>query len=474
MSANGVGASMSLQGSPLPRASDRHGFAPDGRAGDRPAEFAQRRPAAIHDAPYHPDQAPPLRREAPPQRPRAAPRDYTIGHGGRQVRVGPVAFWICVGTLVIMAGWSAVTGTYFAFHDDVLARLIARQAAMQFAYEDRIAEMRAQVDRVTSRQLLDQEQFESRLDQLSKRQTAIEARASSLGAITDQNVTGSIKAPTRSIAPGGGPLKPSPMNGTSMFSGPLEREATLIPRSAPRMTINGVAGTLTRLEASLGRVEAGQNASLNALESTYEGKLSRMRSALAEVGLSASARAASDSATGGPFVPYRLPANAGAFERQVHRIAIARAQADRLTRLMTAVPLRQPVTGELEQSSGFGVRIDPFVGRPAMHTGVDFRGEPGEPVHATASGTVTSAGWSGGYGRMIEIDHGNGLATRYGHLSEIEVHPGETIRIGQVIGRVGSTGRSTGPHLHYETRVHGEAVDPDKFLRAGMHMGFIQ
>jgi murein DD-endopeptidase MepM/ murein hydrolase activator NlpD len=102
-----------------------------------------------------------------------------------------------------------------------------------------------------------------------------------------------------------------------------------------------------------------------------------------------------------------------------------------------------------------------------MHTGIDFRGEYGEPIHATASGTVTSAGWSGGYGQMVEIDHGNGFATRYGHLSEIDVKVGQSIRIGQVVGRLGSTGRSTGPHLHYETRVDGEAVNPEKFLKAG-------
>jgi len=94
---------------------------------------------------------------------------YTLTHGGRQVRVGPVAFWIVVGTLVIMAVWSIGTGTYFAFREDVLTRLIGRQADMQFAYEDRISELRAQVDRITSRQLLDQEQFEQKLNALLKR-----------------------------------------------------------------------------------------------------------------------------------------------------------------------------------------------------------------------------------------------------------------------------------------------------------------
>ena len=103
-----------------------------------------------------------------------------------------------------------------------------------------------------------------------------------------------------------------------------------------------------------------------------------------------------------------------------------------------------------------------------MHTGIDLRGETGEPVHATAAGKVTIAGREGGYGNMVEIDHGNGLATRYGHLSEIDVKVGQTVRIGEVIGKIGSTGRSTGPHLHYETRINGEAVDPQKFLRAGL------
>ena len=80
---------------------------------------------------------------------------------------------------------------------------------------------------------------------------------------------------------------------------------------------------------------------------------------------------------------------------------------------------------------------------------------------------MTAAGWSGGYGRVVDIDHGNGLSTRYGHLSSIDVRVGQSIRIGQVVGRIGSTGRSTGPHLHYETRVDGEAVDPQRFLKAG-------
>ena len=103
----------------------------------------------------------------------------------------------------------------------------------------------------------------------------------------------------------------------------------------------------------------------------------------------------------------------------------------------------------------------------AFHAGIDFERDAGESVRATAGGRVTNAGWSGGYGEMVEIDHGGGLATRYGHLSAVLVRVGDEVKIGSLLGLAGSTGRSTGPHLHYETRVNGEAVDPMRFLNAG-------
>src|ERR1700742_316232 len=126
---------------------------------------------------------------------------YTIVPAGKQVRFGPVVFWIVVGTVTVLGLWSAATATYFAFRDDVLTRLIARQAEMQYAYEDRIAELRAKVDRTTSRQMLDQEQFDQKLEQVMRRQTTLESRATALGAMPD--VTGSIRpaAPAHGTAP---------------------------------------------------------------------------------------------------------------------------------------------------------------------------------------------------------------------------------------------------------------------------------
>ena len=423
------------------------------------------------------------RRPAPKQTtPAASKSDYTIAHAGKQVRIGPVLFWIAIGTITALGAWSAATATYFAFRDDVLTRLIARQAEMQYAYEDRIAELRTKVDRTTSRQMLDQEQFDQKLDQVMRRQTTLESRATALSAIPDVVVTGSIRPPSRGVsASETGTPKPSPINDTVIFVAPPDREARLESRTpivaapAPAKFAKaqgGVENALTRLQTSLDQVENRQIAALTGVEDTIESKMRRMRGVISDLGLNmAQLEAATPRGNmGGPYVPVKLDANAGPFERQLYRINISRAQVDKLNRTMALVPYRKPVVGEVEFTSGFGVRSDPFLGRPAMHTGLDFRAATGDPIRATANGKVVSAAYAGGYGRMVEIDHGNGLSTRYGHMSEIHVRVGDSIKIGQVIGAVGSTGRSTGPHLHYETRIDGEAVDPQKFLRAGLRL----
>ena len=149
------------------------------------------------------------------------------------------------------------------------------------------------------------------------------------------------------------------------------------------------------------------------------------------------------------------------------RVARDVATAERLKALMSFVPLRMPLSGDPSLTSGFGYRVDPFLGRLALHPGVDLAEAYGAEIHAAAAGRVAHAGPAGGYGIMVEIDHGNGLATRYAHMSEALVEEGQEVDKGAVLGRLGSTGRSTGPHLHYEVRVDGEPVDPERYLRAG-------
>jgi murein DD-endopeptidase MepM/ murein hydrolase activator NlpD len=319
--------------------------------------------------------------------------------------------------------------------------------------------------------LLDQEQYEQKLDQILRRQTALESRASALNGLGD--MTGAIRPPARggwAGEPRAIPLKPSHDKGAFVI--PLDR-TTIDPRTGILAKgAGGIGGVIARLQASLDRLEQRQAAMVNSIADNYDSKARRMRGVLIELGVDVAKTATRDGAgaMGGPFIPAQVPKDAMSFERQLHRIEVTRAQITRLTRTLGAVPVRKPIDGELDLQSGFGVRVDPFLGTPALHTGLDLHGETGDAVRATADGTVTAASWSGGYGRVVDVDHGNGLSTRYGHLSSIAVRVGQSVKTGQIIGKVGSTGRSTGPHLHYETRLKGEAIDPQKFLRAGQRL----
>lgn len=135
-----------------------------------------------------------------------------------------------------------------------------------------------------------------------------------------------------------------------------------------------------------------------------------------------------------------------------------------------AVPSDKPVKKAI-LTSGYGTRSDPFNGKARRHGGIDLDGETGDPIYATADGVVLRSGWnSGGYGNLVEIDHGRGIITRYGHLSATQVKEGDRVRRGQQIGKMGSTGRSSGSHLHYEVRIDGRAVNPIPFMRSADYL----
>jgi murein DD-endopeptidase MepM/ murein hydrolase activator NlpD len=147
-----------------------------------------------------------------------------------------------------------------------------------------------------------------------------------------------------------------------------------------------------------------------------------------------------------------------------------------LKRLMTlrdiaeAMPLATPVKVDYRQTSGFGTRVDPFHGRLAFHSGMDMAAPHGAEIHAATDGQVTFTGWKGAYGYTVDLEHGFGFSSRYGHLSKILVKPGQRVKKGQVIAIQGSTGRSTGKHLHYEVRYNDKPVNPKNFLKAGQNV----
>src|ERR1700746_761456 len=217
-----------------------------------------------------------------PARPHDARRaGLSLVHAGRQVRLGPIAFWVVVGTLVIMALWTISTATYFAFREDVLTRLVARQAEMQFGYEDRIAELRARVDRFSSRQLLDQEQYEQKLDQILRRQTALESRASALNGLDD--MTGALRPPARGSWAGDArsPRAKAPRD-KGAFAIPFDR-TTIDPRAGILAKgAGGIGGVIARLQASLDRLEQRQAAMVDSIAGKYDLKARGMRRARVE------------------------------------------------------------------------------------------------------------------------------------------------------------------------------------------------
>ncbi|TGX55616.1 M23 family metallopeptidase [Sphingomonas gei] len=187
----------------------------------------------------------------------------------------------------------------------------------------------------------------------------------------------------------------------------------------------------------------------------------------------------SGGAMGGPYEPMddnndgaAGSDSAESADAQFRALFLTWKKLDALEQTVISIPSMQPVD-KLLFTSSFGVRSDPFRGTAAMHAGVDIPGTIGTPIYATADGIISHAGRQGGYGNLVQINHGRGIETRYGHLSKILVADNSRVRRGQMIGLMGSTGRSTGSHLHYEVRVDGKAVNPIPFLQTGEYLAAI-
>lgn len=224
------------------------------------------------------------------------------------------------------------------------------------------------------------------------------------------------------------------------------------------------------------RLGAEETALLVGVDHAIAGRIGDLENVLRRVGVSPdSLERRPDVAMGGPDIPIQSVRIDGiADETFTEAYLGATAHVKELDALFAAfhhVPLTTPVHGaQFELTSGFGARVDPFTRHVAFHPGVDFGGPWGAAVGATAPGTVVWAGARGGYGNMVEIDHGYGFRTRYGHLSSILVRVGARVEKGAPIGRLGSTGRSTGPHVHYEVWLADALKDPSRFIEAGRHV----
>jgi murein DD-endopeptidase MepM/ murein hydrolase activator NlpD len=221
--------------------------------------------------------------------------------------------------------------------------------------------------------------------------------------------------------------------------------------------------------AALARIEARQLALVERLTRFADRRAARAEAAIRELGLDPRAMLASArTAQGGPLEKLSTERN-GSLDPRFERLGLSLSRMDALERGLSGIPQVMPADIRMI-SSGFGYRSDPFTGEGAMHKGLDFRGPVGSPIHAAAKGKVSFVGTKSGYGNVMEVSHGNGMVTRYAHMSAFRARIGQEVAAGDVIGAIGSTGRSTGPHLHFEVRVNDRAVNPRPFLETAPHV----
>ena len=407
------------------------------------------------------------------------------GEKSRKFTVQPVVFaGICSVVSLFMLSYLGATA-YLVLRDDLIGASLAKQARLQHSYEDRIAALRSRIDLITSQQLLEQQAVETRVQELVNRQNVLGSRTDLFGAALKKAASNGL-APTPvatpKIRPGGKSAANKIINTRSVTTAKNFQLGSLVSTGSPFkssiidlkgnriassshsssiVSLSDHDGVFANVKNSLHDVETRQISTLKSLRKNAIKKTRKIAGILRKIGISLPSNNTKN--IGGPLV--ELDGN-HQFNTQITALDVALGGLKSARKLAVRLPIGSPAVGR-PVSSRYGRRIDPFKHRAAMHSGMDFKAPMGFPVRATGSGKVTKAGYHGSYGQMVEIAHGNGLITRYAHLSRIKVKIGNWIPSGKIVGKVGSTGRSTGPHLHYEVRHRGKAQNPSRYVRAG-------
>jgi len=402
---------------------------------------------------------------------RREPHTVIIARGDdiRHFQVRPWIATLAGSVLASMAVGYLLATSYLVLRDDLIDATTARQARIQQAYEDRISALRAQVDRITSRQMLDQQLMETKVGELLDRQSKLTQRHGRLGPLLDRAEIDPAALPSNVPLPPDKPDLRAAYAGTtgrielaSAAGGPFALWSTRDATAQRETAADRADRVFVAINKSLSSIETEQLSRINAIaEDAYE-TADAISTVLEDAGLKVET-GDDKSAMGGPLVAIDNPA---LFDNKVKELDDALDLLDRMKSQARSLPIANPSPGH-SISSTFGVRPDPLLGTPAMHSGLDFRASVGSPAHVTADGTVIKAGWNGGYGRMVEVEHADGFTTRYAHLSKILVSEGQKLSAGDIVGNVGSSGRSTGPHLHYEVRRNGDALNPARFIKVG-------
>ena len=332
---------------------------------------------------------------------------------------------------------------------DIARLFTGENETVLYAYEDRVSTLRLEVDRLQSRHYAQTGDINLQLQELAQTQEVLAEQHQYVKQLAD-------KAASLGIA-------------TALLSKPETAGADL---SAPLLTGSiapgGDAGSeVAAAAASINAMMDDSRLALAALSEQATSKTDEIMGTLAGIGIRPKLPSFADNAEGGPLLPpiegFDSPSlvdDANSVAEALERFKAARDAAD-------LAPVHKPLTATSRISSIFGNRKDPFTGRLAFHSGIDFAAPRGSTVLSAGHGRVSFVGQISGYGNVVEVTHSNGLITRYAHLSAFIAKEGQTVDAGTPLARVGSTGRSTGPHLHFEVRRSDNAVDPTRYLNAG-------
>ncbi|MGL5736172.1 MAG: M23 family metallopeptidase, partial [Beijerinckiaceae bacterium] len=371
------------------------------------------------------------------------------------------------------------------FGDRSSQKLITQTSEMQDAYEQRLQAYRAEIARLSlevEQSKFDQNSVEGRVVEIGRKQRQIELRLQALRRLSEIVNAGAAAttAPEQPGArrPGAPPATGTPASRISFetadeppaFHGlihPIQADAA--PDIDAAEVPTEIDLFVQRMEKSLQTAEQTQLAVLTAFARNSDQRAQRFRQALGMLGISQDhamqMRGKNDIIL--PHIVLPISELQSPFGERLTQIRNNFALMFSMRGVIEMLPVNNPTSNEVRYSSGFGYRIHPIHNTRRLHAGIDMAAPVGTTIHAAGSGVIASAGWGGGYGNLIQIDHGNGILTRYAHLSQIDVTAGQPVSRGMLIGRMGSTGASTGSHLHFETRLRGQPVNPACFLQAG-------
>lgn len=379
---------------------------------------------------------------------------YTIGQGFQATLAGLTAIFLA---------WVAFSTVTVVFKDRILAAQDHRIQQMQSAFEVRMADLQLSYESLLESATTARTRADRMVAAQSYKENAFRKVTNASFVLREEKHTQNTFVSRDARSAGGPGIVAVAVHW--LFG---RRQPLRVPVHNP--DLDGIARDVAQLDA-LSRDATGV---MQKIEEGASKAVTAEKQLMAATGLNADQflhRPHSEEGVGGPEIPLDDVQIDGITDRSFSRFYLqAEANADELNSIHQAVlrlPAAAPVGAGVERSSGFGPRLDPFSGHYAFHPGVDFAGRAGTPVLATGSGRVTFAGREGSYGNMVELDHGDGLRTRYAHLLNIAVTRGQVVAEGSIVGYMGSTGRSTGPHVHYEVWFDNVVRNPDGFLRLG-------